>query len=187
MNETCKVTGCTRPGTFARGWCGSHYKRWWRHGDPLAGRGQPLEVRLRERGWDVTETGCWEVRGSRHKSGYGKIEVSGKSTSTHRVAYELWVGPIPDGLIIRHRCDNPPCINPEHLEVGTHADNVKDMLERGRTNWNLGDSNPASKLTDQDVRDIRESDERTADLAQRYGVTPSYMSQIRHGKKRGGL
>jgi hypothetical protein len=87
-------------------------------------------------------TGCWEYCGCRFKKGYGNIRVggkSGKNRGTHRVSYELHIGPIPDGLLVMHSCDNPPCVNPDHLSVGTVADNVADMDAKGRRVIATGD------------------------------------------------
>lgn len=91
-----------------------------------------LEEKLVYRGWTVTESGCWETNCSRGSRGYGQIQHAGVRYSTHRAAYEVWVGPIPDGYYICHRCDNRPCINPDHLFAGTALDNVRDMISKGR-------------------------------------------------------
>lgn len=77
---------------------------------------------------------CWAWQGTCDPQGYATFwdPVTQRTKRAHRLSYEERVGPIPEGLIIRHRCDNPPCTNPRHLEPGTHADNTRDMLERGR-------------------------------------------------------
>lgn len=75
---------------------------------------------------------CWSWRGSKHKFGYGWFRVNGKTMLAHRVAYELARGPLPQGSVILHTCDNPECTNPDHLARGTHADNVADKLSKGR-------------------------------------------------------
>jgi len=99
-----------------------------------------LEDRFNEKWVPVTESGCWlwtgAVSGGK-ASGvqYGYISVGGRSGSgqrAHRVSYQLHNGDIPEGLFVRHKCDNPLCVNPDHLELGTHQDNMQDMAERGR-------------------------------------------------------
>ena len=73
--------------------------------------------------------------GTRFASGYGRITQNGKRARAHRVAFELFVGPIPSGMHVLHRCDNPPCVNPSHLFIGTHLDNMRDMEAKGRAKW----------------------------------------------------
>lgn len=90
-----------------------------------------LDERLRKN-IIVTESGCWEWQRYRLWTGYGRMTVDGRMTNAHRVAYELYVGPIPAGLLLCHKCDNPPCCNPEHLFPGTHQDNMDDARSKGR-------------------------------------------------------
>lgn len=81
---------------------------------------------------------CWEWQGSRSNLGYGAVAVRGTGygpTGAHRVAYGIANGGIPDGMYVCHSCDNPPCCNPNHLFVGTHRDNMRDMDEKGRSRW----------------------------------------------------
>lgn len=77
-------------------------------------------------------TGCWNWQGSRRGFGYGALSLNGRTKSAHRVSYEVFTGPIPGGQVVRHKCDNPPCVNPGHLVLGSQADNTADMVERGR-------------------------------------------------------
>lgn len=87
-----------------------------------------------------TET-CWTWTGPTNGKGYGLIEIEGKKILTHRWSYEHHKGQIPDGLLVCHECDNPPCVNPSHLWVGTQKDNVRDAIDKGRFNangWDIG-------------------------------------------------
>lgn len=123
----------------------------------------------------VKPSSCWLWGGPRSENGYGVIEVRGTIYRVHRVVYEYCVADIPEGLIVLHSCDNPPCCNPEHLRAGTHADNSADCLARGR--------NPACKLTEDDVRLLRRlavgpSRLPHRRLAERFGISADTVSQI---------
>lgn len=123
---TCSVEGCALP-AHGRGWCRSHYMRWWRYG---ATDGEPQRPSPSDRFFakvQRTET-CWLWTGSKSPLGYGGFRVGGRAgrlVPAHRFAYELLVGPIPEGLFLDHLCRNPPCVNPAHLEPVTHAENVR--------------------------------------------------------------
>lgn len=117
---------------------------------------------LSERFWSkVNKRGpdeCWEWQAYRDKDGYGHIRADDpkhSDTPAHRVSYELTNGSIPDGLFVCHRCDNPACVNPAHLFLGTHQDNVDDMIAKGRKIVARGESQHCSKLTAEQVTEIR--------------------------------
>lgn len=120
---------------------------------------------------------CWEWQGSVSEAGHGRIWVQGRVERAHRVSYRLFVGPIPPGDMVRHTCDNPPCINPNHLCLGSGAENVGDMMRRGRhrSGW--------AKLTADQVVDIRE---RLAmgmpkkDVSERYKITVDHVRRIEY-------
>jgi hypothetical protein len=97
-------------------------------------RPKPTPEQTAARFWSKVEKGqgCWTWTAGRNADGYGWFKISGGPKVAHRVAWELTNGPIPEGLIVRHRCDNPPCVNPGHLELGTHKDNRRDCSQRGR-------------------------------------------------------
>lgn len=101
------------------------------------------------------EDACWEWCGSRQPKGYGTFRVEGRTLKTHRVSYELHKGPIPEGLWVLHKCDNPPCVNPAHLWLGTNADNVADKTANGRAFRLIGERHHKAKITDEIVRKIR--------------------------------
>lgn len=98
---------------------------------------------------------CWVWTAATKTKGYGKFGIGSITALSHRVCWELCRGPIPEGLFVLHRCDNPPCCNPEHLFLGTLADNNRDRDSKGRTNRPIGESNSQAKLTSRDVLAIR--------------------------------
>jgi hypothetical protein len=132
----------------------------------------------------ITPSGCWEcISHSPDSSGYPRAVIGGKRIKLSRYMYEHKDGPIPAGSVIRHKCDNPMCINPDHLEVGTQYQNVHDMINRGRRKPTHGSLNSHAKLTDADVTDILKlfkSGERQVDIARRYGIARHCVYSIVH-------
>lgn len=100
---------------------------------------------------------CWPWIGDRvsDRGDYGRFCADGKSYRAHIVAFEMVNGPQPEGSIVRHACDNPPCCNPAHLIDGTHADNTRDMFERGRNPDRRGEKHPLAQIEENQVREIR--------------------------------
>ena len=92
----------------------------------------------------ITETGCWNWTKSTSPDGYGKLKRNGVTMRAHRIFYEHFNGPITDNLHVLHRCDNPLCVNPEHLFLGTRVDNMQDMIEKGRAPTHPSISHPES-------------------------------------------
>lgn len=119
-------------------------------------------------------------------AGYGVISRSGIIQRAHRVAYELYVGPIPKGLVVRHLCNVKACVNPDHLAVGTQAENVNDAAAIGRMS-RYGESGPKAKLTSEQVMEIRRlhsSGVGKLEISKRYKVTRRNISYIVNGKTR---
>lgn len=136
------------------------------------------------------KSGCWVWTGANRGNGYGCITNDGKLLLAHRVSFELFAHPIPDGMVICHKCDNRECVNPRHLFLGTHRDNMRDMHNKGRARPPSGEGHHASKLSREDVLEIRASSAPGVDLSKKYSVAQSAISKIRNGllwKDVGGL
>lgn len=122
----CSITGCPRRCTRPKyGWCEAHYTRWRRHGDPVAGGPDRILDDDEARFWskvDKTPT-CWLFTGAL-AGGYGRFYLAGGLVPAHRYAYELLVGPIPEGLQLDHLCRVRNCVNPGHLEPVTQRENL---------------------------------------------------------------
>ena len=182
MSTVCLIEGCDRPAGLpgtARGWCHTHYRRWQRHGDPLGQFRErpPKGSTLKETfawyrpGQPPTDS-CWDWEGNTDAYGYGALGRDGRVLKAHRVSYELHVGPIPTGAQLLHSCDRPICVNPNHLRPGNARANTDDALERDRVR--KGERHGQSKLTKQDVREMRQkrAQGRTIkSLSEEYGIS----------------
>jgi hypothetical protein len=149
----------------------------------------PCAQKARRRTWQNSFTdnfwlpepnsGCWLWLGTVNRLGYGK---TGKGMNAHRAAYLMAYGQIPEGLDVLHHCDVRCCVNPSHLFAGTHADNMHDMIQKGRHRVLLGEKHWAAKVTADDVKAIRTSSDPHKTLAARYGISIHTVHTIRDGR-----
>jgi hypothetical protein len=154
---------------------------------------------VQERFWSFVHktNGCWNWTGSNVR-GYGKFMIEKKNLSAHRLSYEFHIGKIPSGHLVCHKCDNPSCVNPDHLFLGTWKSNVDDMIQKGRRRDSKGTKNGKSKLTEKDILKIRKLYSKndttiskysknqkysTRWISQKYGVSQSLISGIVQGKR----
>lgn len=137
----------------------------------------------------VRKGDCLEWTGKRKATGYGQIQFEGKNTTTHRMAWAIWKGPIPEGMHVLHKCDNPACCNTDHLFLGTHAENMKDMVTKKRAACGevlaapkRGTGNPMCRISEADVAAIRTAEGTNAAIAKRFNVNPATVSNIKNRK-----
>lgn len=139
-----------------------------------------------ERFWAKVDRGksCWEWTGYIMPEGYGQIGVGRTVLLTHRFSWMLHNGPIAAGLFVCHHCDNRKCVRPDHLFLGTNADNMADCKAKGRARGAEGPRNANMRLTAEQVADIRsryKQGEKSGTLAKEFGITPQYVWQLARG------
>lgn len=129
-------------------------------------------------------TGCWIWQLSSDKDGYGRIKICYKTWRSHRASYVAFIGEIINNLLVCHSCDNPKCVNPKHLFLGTHQDNVTDMISKRRQRYAKGESTNKNKLTEKDVCWIRDNcipyhlEFGVKALAAQFGVSRTHLSDV---------
>jgi len=142
----------------------------------------PLKSAITDR-IKADSNGCWLWQKKLLSNGYGRLKVEGRDVSAHRAAWAAWNGPIPNGLCVCHRCDVPACVNPEHLFLGTYADNSQDMARKGRHGNRGGERSPRARLNATQVAEIRASTEASRVIAARYGVSKDHVTRIQRGAR----
>jgi len=147
-------------------------------------------MELPQRFWDkVNKTStCWLWTGAAQEGGrkgsgklQGRFRMDGKAVLVHKISFETHLGrPLAPGMVTRHKCVNSLCVNPDHLEEGTQADNVRDKIRDGTSI--RGDKHHFTKLTETQVREIRASDASPSDIGRQYGIDPTNVSHIKAGR-----
>lgn len=194
--EICCIKECEAK-VDKHGMCGKHWYRMKNYGNPtLVAIKQLHGMTPEERFWArVNKTdSCWLWIGgktkSRSKEEYGVITFHApngqkkKHAMAHRYSWEIHNGPIPEGMLVCHKCDNPPCVNPDHLFLGTILDNNIDKLEKGRHRWGnmRGVEHGMSKLNDEKVKAIRKDERPDKVIAKEYGVCRVTVQEIQARK-----
>lgn len=145
-----------------------------------------LVARLEKAIISKASSGCWNVSPAT-KQGYGKIRAFGETKLSHRVSYELFNGPIKKHLMVCHKCDNPSCINPEHLFLGTANDNMQDKISKGRhAGARKGSKHHKAKLTEWQVKEIKSLLKKKVSqrqISEAYKVSQTIISNIKTGKR----
>lgn len=169
----CRADDCDRS-IVTRGFCRKHYSRWQRHGDPSRGALTP-----EQRFWPhvATGPGCWEWTRARNSGGYGTF-VYPDGQLAHRFSWIVSFGPIPDGLDVLHKCDNPPCVRPDHLFLGTDADNAADKVAKGRSYTYHGRGQKLTWGIVERIRADRAQGVQLGALAEEHGVTVDTVWRI---------
>jgi hypothetical protein len=183
--------GCGKPTSIAKR---NHSVRGWKKGHPvrfIAGHvaiNQPKQF-LQDRFWEkVDRRGpdeCWEWQRVRKGYSYGTLKMGDTHILAHRISYEWHFGPIPDGMHVCHHCDNPPCVNPAHLFLGSHSENMKDMYRKGRHPGHAGELNGQAKLSLEKAKQIRcrrAKGETAVELASEYGVAKTTILKVLRGQ-----
>lgn len=146
-------------------------------------RSMTLRDRFESKVEMITECGCWIWMASCDKYGYGFIKVNGKQRHAHRVSFEIYIGPIPEGKSVLHSCDTPSCVCPYHIFSGTQSDNAQDCIRKGRWKNSKGKNHGLAKLNNIQVSNIKTSNISQRELAKKYHVSEGLISMIKNGKR----
>ena len=187
--KLCAIDGCFRK-YKGNGFCELHNNRWKKSGDPLKRYSidKPDSYDI-DRFYSKTilneKTRCLEWIGSKIPKGYGQFRFNGKSRRAHRFIYEFHHGVIPDGMLVLHKCDNPSCCEISHLFLGTNDENMKDMVNKGRSWKPKGELSPFTKLTDAIVKEIKKdifAGMINKEIQEKYDVSQTVVSLIKNNK-----
>lgn len=184
----CSFNGCERD-AVCKGYCDKHYRRVLRRGDVNDFGSRKVEdgdaVERFHKKYEISKSGCWIWTAGTRPNGKGvqyprHWTDDGRSTGAHRFSFQLAHGPIPQSMYVCHKCDTPLCVNPDHLFVGTHKDNMQDMVTKKRSFTGRGeDKKGRAKLTNQQADQIRKMDVSHSKIAAMFGVSQTTISRIK--------
>jgi HNH endonuclease len=143
----------------------------------------PIRDRIEENIERITESGCWIWMRAVDEDGYGRIKVKNSNRGAHKRSYEEFVGPVPDGIFVCHRCDIPSCVNPHHLFLGTNRENLEDRDRKGRQARRESHGN--SKLSNQlasEIRKLRSEGASLKDLSREFGLRVATVCMVAKGR-----
>lgn len=150
-----------------------------------------IKISFEDRFWSKVnkkdQDECWVWQGAKEAQGYGKLATTGaqKGMKAHQASYKIHFGEIPKGLCVCHKCDNPPCVNPNHLFLGTHAENMRDKVLKGREYDRRGEKNPNVKITWKKVAEVIrlvKSGKTQVEVAGMFDLSQNAVSRIVSGK-----
>ena len=149
----------------------------------MAGKLLSIEEKLKR--YVIDKHNCWNWIGSKDRDGYGVFgHHRNKQIRAHRASYELHIGEIPKEMMVCHSCDNPSCINPQHLFVGTAKDNTQDMIKKQRRFILFGSNHPNAKLTEyqaHEIKQLRKQNVPLTNIANQFGISFQTVSSIAKG------
>ena len=178
--KICKVDGCGMSNHIRLGLCEKHYGRLRKYGSTDLPHRKTIPERFHSNYEIITESGCWIWTAALGGMGYGALQIGvKKQVKAHRLSWELHNGKIPDGLFVCHKCDTPSCVNPNHLFLGTVADNSRDMREKNR--GCIGERNGNVKITERDAISALSDNRNAVEIAKDLGVNPATIRRIKSG------
>lgn len=185
--KICSIYECEKESRL-EGYCWKHHNRKQKYGDPLGGPKYYSNLSPQDRFMKYVDktglNGCWNWIGAIDQ-GYGKFRIDDKNIPAHRASVLFFHKQNINfsGLLVCHKCDNTRCVNPDHLFLGTHQDNVDDKMRKGRHNTGRGEAYKHAKLTDEKVLYIRDCEKTSEQLAKELNVSTSNINAIRSGKR----
>ena len=187
----CAFDGCERDAVSKR-YCDKHYRRLLKRGDVNDHGSRKVDdgnaIDRFHKKYEIDESGCWLWTGGIRPNSKGVAYPrhwtdDRKSIGAHRFSFELVHGEIPQGMYVCHKCDTPLCVNPDHLFVGTHHDNMHDMVQKKRSFTGRGENKKGlAKLTNQQADEIRKINMSQTKIAVLFGVSQPTISRIKLGK-----